>query len=103
MSFTGLKRGGPHYSVQVTLSTPQTAAVRTDVLIGVFDQLAKQVGSERARVELPARPDGSDVAWTMRLNPKPGRYEIRAAVRIGDQVGSIAGYIDVPRPGRTGS
>jgi hypothetical protein len=33
----------------------------------------------------------------MHLNPKPGRYEVRAAVRIGDAIGSITGYVEVPK------
>jgi VWFA-related protein len=85
-------------SVDVTFSTPRTAPARADVLIGVFDQFAKQVGIERAQVDLPARGDGSDVEWKMRLNPKPGRYEIRAAVRIGEQIGSVVGYVEVAKP-----
>jgi VWFA-related protein len=81
-------------SLDVTLATPRSTAARADVLVGVFDELAKQVGSERARVELPAR-DGGDAEWTLHLNPKPGRYEVRAAVRIGDRVGSIVGHVEV--------
>lgn len=60
-----------------------------------LDAFAKRVGSERAGVELPANP-GADVEWTMHLNPKAGRYEVRVAVRVGDRVGSV-GYVEVPK------
>jgi VWFA-related protein len=83
-------------SLDVTLATPLPKPARADVLVGVFDQFAKEVGSERARVDLPAR-DGVDAEWTLHLNPKAGRYEVRAAVRIGDRVGSITGHVEVTR------
>jgi VWFA-related protein len=87
-------------SLLVTLATPVLAPVRADVLVGVFDEFGKPVGSARAKVELPAR-DGGEVDWKMHLNPKPGHYEVRAAVRIGTVVGSIAGYADVPATTRS--
>jgi len=90
-----LAPGGAKNSVEVTLTTPRAAAGRADVLVGVFDQFARQVGSERAKLELPAR-GGVEAEWKMHLNPKPGRYEVRAAVRIGDTIGSVTGYVDVP-------
>ena len=37
----------------------------------------------------------------MHLNPKPGHYEVRAAVPIGTAVGTIAGYVDVPATTRS--
>ena len=83
-------------TVEVTLATPRSSPARAEVLVAVFDSFAKRVGGERATVELPAR-SGSNVEWKMHLNPKPGHYEIRAAVRIGAQIGSIIGYVDVPK------
>ena len=83
-------------SVDVTLATPRSAPARADVLIGVFDEFSKQVGVEHAQIELPAR-GGADVTWTMHLNPKPGRYEVRAAVRVGDQIGTVIGHVEVAR------
>jgi VWFA-related protein len=86
-------------SLDVTLATPRTAT-QADVLVGVFDEFAKPVGHERARVDLPAR-NGADAEWTLHLNPKPGHYEVRAAVRIANTIGTIAGYVDVSEaPGR---
>jgi VWFA-related protein len=87
-------------SLKVTLATPLSAPVRADVLVGVFDEFGKPVGSERAKVDLPAR-DGGNVEWKMHLNPKPGHYEVRAAVGIGTAVGTIAGYVDVPAKERS--
>jgi VWFA-related protein len=89
-----LKPGTKGSSLDVTLATPRSTPVRADVLVGVFDQFSKQVGVERAKVDLPARR-GADVEWPMHLNPKPGRYEIRAAVRIGDQIGTVVGHAEV--------
>jgi VWFA-related protein len=89
-------------SLDVTLATPRPSSARADVLVGVFDQFAKRVGSEHGRVQVPAAGDGRDTEWNMHLNPKPGRYEVRAAVRIGDAIGSVTGYVEVPkRSGRT--
>jgi len=82
-------------SLDVTLATPLSAPARADVLVGVFDEFGKAVGSERAKVDLPAR-GGGNVDWKMHLNPKPGHYEVRTAVRIGTAIGTIAGYVDVP-------
>jgi hypothetical protein len=88
-------------SIDVTLATPRSAPAstpaRADVLVAVFDEFAKRVGSERAQVEVPVGGDSRDIAWSMHLNPKPGRYEVRAAVRIGDAIGSITGYVEVPK------
>ena len=81
-------------SLDVTLATPLSAPARADVLVSVFDEFGKPVGSERAKIELPAR-DGAEVDWKMHLNPKPGHYEVRAAVRVGASIGTIAGYIDI--------
>ena len=81
-------------SLEVMLATPLSADARADVLVGVFDQFGKPVGTERAKLELPAR-DGGDVDWKMHLNPKPGHYEVRAAVRVGTSIGTIAGYVDI--------
>jgi len=89
-----LAPGDTKNSLEVTLATPRPAAGRADVLVGVFDQFAKQVGSERAKVELPTR-GGGDAEWKMHLNPKPGHYEVRAAVKIGDTIGSVTGHVDV--------
>jgi VWFA-related protein len=86
-------------SLDVTLATPRATPVRADVLVGVFDEFAKEVGVERAKVELPAR-SGGEVEWPMHLNPKPGRYEIRAAVRIGDQIGTVIGHVEVRKAPR---
>jgi hypothetical protein len=86
-------------SVDVTLATPLAASARADVLVSVFDQFSKEVGTERAKVELPAR-EGDEAEWKMHLNPKPGHYEVRAAVQIGNQVGTIVGYIDVANSAR---
>ncbi len=83
-------------SLDVTLKTPLAAPARADVLVGVFDQFSREVGSERARVDLTVR-DGGDVQWTLHLNPKPGHYEVRAAVRIADAIGAVVGYIDVSK------
>jgi VWFA-related protein len=82
-------------SLEVTLATPLSAPVRADVLVGIFDQFAKPVGSERAKVDLPARA-GGNVEWKMHLNPKPGHYEVRAAVRMGTAGGRSAGSVAVP-------
>jgi VWFA-related protein len=87
-------------SLDVTLATPLSAPARADVLVGVFDHFGKPVGSERAKVDLPTR-QGGIVDWKMHLNPKPGHYEVRAAVRIGTAVGTIAGYVDVPATTRS--
>ena len=87
--------------LDVTLATSPATAARADVLVGVFDDLSRPVGSERARIELPARAAG-DAEWTLHLNPKPGHYEVRAAVRIGDAIGTVAGYVDVPSATRRG-
>jgi hypothetical protein len=92
-------------SLDVTLAASRATAARAEVLVGVFDDLAKPVGSERARVELPARTSG-DPEWTLHLNPKPGHYEVRAAVRIGDAIGTVTGFVDVlnaPSRGTTDS
>jgi hypothetical protein len=89
--------GAKGSSVDVTLATERSTPIRATVLVGVFDEFSRQVGVERAEVELPARA-GKDVEWTLHLNPKPGRYEIRAAVRIGDQTGTVIGHVEVARP-----
>jgi hypothetical protein len=88
-----LAPGTAKNSLDVTLATPIAGSLRADVLVGVFDEFSKQIGSERARVELPAN-SGGDVEWTMHLNPKPGRYEIRAAVRIGNTIGTVIGHVE---------
>jgi len=95
-----LAPGTAKNTVDVTLATPLATSVRADVVVGVFDEFSKQVGTERASVELPAR-GGGDVEWKMHLNPKPGRYEVRAAVRIGDRVGTVIGHVEAAKP--TGS
>jgi len=86
-------------SVDVTLATPRTTRVRADVLVAVFDEFSKQVGVEHATIELPAR-QGADVEWMLHLNPKPGRYEIRAAVRIGAEIGTVVGHVVVTKRSR---
>jgi len=88
--------GKPAGSVLVTLATPLSAPARADVLIRVFDEFARPVGKERARVELPPR-NGDYVEWGLYIDPKPGRYEVRAAVTIGKQTGSVTGYVEVPK------
>jgi VWFA-related protein len=76
---------GKTSSIGVTLATPRSTPARADVLVAVFDEFSKQVGVERARVDLPAR-SGADVQVDDALNPKPDAT-VALAVRVGDAIG----------------
>lgn len=68
-----------------------------DVAIGVLDDRARALGTERQVVEMPAGATTPlDVHAHLPLGP--GRYEVRVAVaeRGSERAGSVYGYVTVP-------
>jgi hypothetical protein len=72
-----------------------------DVLAGVFDRNGRILGSSRQTVPVtPQRTADQPLEYETfsRIDLKPGRYEVRAAIDDGSvgRAGSVYGYVDVP-------
>jgi hypothetical protein len=91
-----LKIGAPPEQVQST-GVPAGAG-RFDVLVVVFDMLARKVASVRQAIEAPAAPGGAGFEWMSHFPLKPGRYEVRIGIqpKASSVASSVYGYIDVP-------
>jgi VWFA-related protein len=91
-------------TVVMTLSfpaTPVTDAPVVNVLAGAFDRNGRALATEQGTATLG--PPAADAERTThdviaRLELKPGRYEIRAAVEnpATGEIGSVYSYVDVP-------
>lgn len=83
---------------QVQSTGVPTGAGPFDVLVVVFDMLARKVGSVRQPIDAPAAIGDAGFEWMSYLRLKPGRYEVRVGVqpKASSVASSVYGYIDVP-------
>lgn len=80
---------------------PAAPPADVGVLAGVFDRTGRILGSTRQMVAVTSQGAGDQpLAYEAfsRIDLKPGRYEVRAAIDDGrsGRTGSVYGYVDVP-------
>ena len=80
---------------------PAMVPLHAELLIGAYDEHASPVGSERVSLDVPALQrvgPGAFLEHGVALAVPPGRFEIRAGVRLTETgtSGSVFGYVDVP-------
>jgi VWFA-related protein len=91
--------GGGPAAGSIASVTPRERPL--NVLIGAFDREGRSLAFEQGTLAaLPRRGPGGTFRYELlaRLELKPGRYEIRAAVEdtaVGE-TGSVYGYVDIP-------
>lgn len=90
-------------AVPIVLALDQTPPhdATMDVLVGAYDRNGRSLASSRQTLSVaPRRADAATFSYELlaRLELKPGRYEIRAAVedKTLAQAGSVHTYLDVP-------
>jgi VWFA-related protein len=96
---------GVRHDAAGRLPTPtnpaRPAPVETSLLVGAFDHTGRAVALDRRQVTVqPHEGDGGSFVYEIasRLQVRPGRYEIRAAVEDATlgRTGSAYTYVDVP-------
>jgi hypothetical protein len=85
----------------VLLAADSATAGKLDVVIATYDRVFTLVGTPlKQRLDVPrgAVAGGATFQWTSVLKPRPGDYEVRAAVATADgqRAANVIGYIDVP-------
>ena len=97
----GLRSAAVVLTVGVGLSSGAAAPRRFNVLVGAFDRNGQGLAFEQGTVTAsPRQAAGGPAGYDLlaRLELKPGRYEIRAAVEdaVTGETGSVYSYADVP-------
>jgi VWFA-related protein len=99
VALPGMRSAGVPVVLGFEQSPPHDATL--DVLVGAYDRNGRTLASSRQAVQItPRRKDSASFKYELvsRLELKPGRYEIRAAVEDPNlqQAGSVHTYLDVP-------
>jgi VWFA-related protein len=96
----GVRGGAVTVVVNVRHEARPSGPTRASVLVGAFDHNGRAVATDRRTVVVEARPVGTSFEYEIasRLQVRPGRYEVRAAVEdeSARRTGSAYTYIDVP-------